>query len=117
MTKLLNREAILKANDLPTRDVSVPEWGGTVRVRSLTAADREQIETAFVDANEAGEALNGRARYAAAAIIGDDGAALFTVDDVNALAMKSAAALDRVHKAVADLNRLGEDGVEAAAKN
>ena len=38
---LLSKSAILCANDLQTEDVDVPEWGGTVRVRSFTGRERD----------------------------------------------------------------------------
>jgi hypothetical protein len=32
----LKREQILKANDIKTIEVEVPEWGGTVRLRTMS---------------------------------------------------------------------------------
>ena len=32
MTIILNRDAILGAQDIPTEDIPVPEWGGSVRI-------------------------------------------------------------------------------------
>ncbi len=34
---ILSKEAILSADDLPREIVSVPEWGGQVYVRTMTA--------------------------------------------------------------------------------
>ena len=39
MTTLLTKAAIMAADDLAHEDVAVPEWGGSVRVRELTAAE------------------------------------------------------------------------------
>ena len=36
----LTRHAILEAPDIETREVPVPEWGGTVYLRALTGAQR-----------------------------------------------------------------------------
>lgn len=38
---LLSKTAILAANDLQTKDIEVPEWGGAVRVRNQVAARTE----------------------------------------------------------------------------
>ncbi len=119
MTKLLNREAILKADDLPTRDVAVPEWGGTVRVRSLTARARDEIETAIIAARQEGDLSPGnvRARHAAACIVDEAGKTLFNEEDIAALGAKSGAAMARVYTAIVELNLIGDDQLEDAAKN
>lgn len=116
---LLTRAQILKADDLPSRDVPVPEWGGTVRVRSLTAKDRDEFETAVLAARQEGNLSPGniRARYAAAAIVDEKGKQLFSEDDIEALGAKSAAALDRVYAAVNDLNALSPKDVEELRGN
>lgn len=116
---LLSREAILGAQDLPTKDVPVPEWGGTVRIRSLTAKDRDAIETAIFTARQEGLVApdNVRARYASACIVDEKGAPLFTADDVEALGQKSATALNRVYDAVLSHNAIAEGDVEELAGN
>lgn len=114
---LLSRKDILKAQDLPTKDVEVPEWGGTVRVRSLTARDRDAIETALIDARQKddGQPVNIRARYAAACIVDENGSPLFSVDDVEVLGGKSGGAVDRVYEAISALNLIDPAEVETQA--
>ena len=41
---LLTRDLILKADDIQTREVEVPEWGGTVLIRALTGTERDAYE-------------------------------------------------------------------------
>lgn len=117
MGALLTRAAILAASDLPTRDVAVPEWGGTVRVRTMMARDRDAFEMRLRDAAKDGSSPNFRAFFAAMCIVGDDGEPVFTPDDVEALAAKSGEALGRVYDAIIGLNLLASSHVEAAAKN
>ena len=116
---LLTRDAILTANDKPTRDVPVPEWGGTVRVRSISAAERDEFEEQTLAARREGRVLprNVRARMMAACIVGEDGQRLFSEDDIEALGDKSVAATDRVYAAVSELNALSEKDVEELAGN
>src|SRR5215471_2388356 len=102
----LSREEILRAADLPTEDVDVPEWGGSVRVRALTAADRDRIEGEQADASGPARFHNFRARLVARAAVDGAGRPLFGEDDVHALAQKSAVALDRVFTAVLRMNGL-----------
>ena len=46
--KLLSRDAIL-ARPILTEDVSVSEWGGTVRVRGLDAKQRDEFEAGLIE--------------------------------------------------------------------
>ena len=116
---LLSREAILAADDLPTRDVAVPQWGGTVRVRSLTGRERDQFETDVLSARRDGHVSPGnvRARYAAMCIVDGEGKNLFSTADIEALGAKAAAALDTVYQAVLSLNALTEEDIEELAGN
>ena len=41
MGTMLDRNAILGADDLGREVVDVPEWAGSVQVRGLTAAERD----------------------------------------------------------------------------
>ncbi len=116
---LLNREAILAVNDLPTKDVPVPAWGGDVRVRSLTGAERDQFECDILAARRDGKISPGnvRARYVAMCVIGEDGENLFTMADIEALGRKSAAALDKVYQEILSFNALSEDDVDELVGN
>lgn len=114
----LNREAILSANDAPTADVAVPEWGGTVRVRTMSARERDAFEWASIAADKEGVTLsNVRARFAVACCIDEAGKPVFTDEDIAMLGDKSGAALDRIYQAIAKLNALGAGDIEEAAKN
>lgn len=117
-TRLLSREAILNAHDLQTEDVAVPEWGGTVRVRSMTGAERDAWETAQAARRDAGTANHDiRARFIALCAVDASGGHVFSETDVKALSQRSAAALDRVFTAAARLSGLLPAAVEDAAKN
>ena len=115
---MLTRDQILAANDTPTQTVLVPEWGGSVTVRTMSARDRDALEFAAIAAREDGGTVdNVRARYAAACIVDDKGAQLFTDEDIALLGNKSGAALDRVYQAIAELNRIMPGDIEELAKN
>lgn len=112
---LLTREQILGADDRETQDVSVPEWGGTVRVQSLSGAERDAYEAGILQVKGDGTRkftlANARARLASLAIISEDGTRLFSEADVNALGEKSASALERVFDIAAKLSGLTEADV------
>ncbi|MBT8199581.1 MAG: phage tail assembly chaperone [Acidimicrobiia bacterium] len=115
---LLTRDQILSAEDRPTSDVDVPEWGGTVRIRSLSGAERARIESESQQRSDGKTVrMDGlRELYVSLSAIGEDGERLFTEKDVEELGNKSAAALDRVMDAVIELNALG-DGVDELEGN
>lgn len=117
---LLSREQILQAEDLVYEDVEVPEWGGTVRVRGLTGAERDQFEASIVSLNgrqSKVDTRNVRAKLAALTIIDEDGKRLFTDQDVQQLGLKSAAALDRVFDVAQRLSGLSDQDIEELAEN
>lgn len=116
---LLTRDAILGASDIKTEDVHVPEWGGTVRVKGLTAAQRDRFEADSVTGNGKRRdvnLINIRARLVALSIVGEDGAQLFNPGDVKALGDKSAGALDRVFSVASRLSGIGEEDIEELGK-
>ena len=45
----LTKEQILEAQDIQREEVEVPEWGGTVYVKSLSGADLGQYEAALAE--------------------------------------------------------------------
>ena len=114
---LLGRDQILGAVDLEHVDVDVPEWGGTVRVRMMTGAERDAFEAATVvrhgkkvETNLA----NIRARLVALCVVDEKGERLFSEADAEALGKKSGAALGRVFEAAQRLNGLTEEAAAAA---
>jgi hypothetical protein len=118
---LLTKAAILTAADLRTQIVDVPEWGGAVTVRTMTGVDRDAFENSMlkVDAkgNRSADLTNMRAKLCALTLVDDAGNPLFTIAEVEQLAQKNAAALDRIFKVAQALNGLTADSVEAAEKN
>ncbi len=118
--KILTRDAILRAPDLATEAVEVPEWGGTVKVRALSAAERDAFEVSLFEGQGADRRRNFdylRAKLVALCVADDDGHRIFSDADAEALGMKNAAALDRIFVVAQRLNGLGARNEEALEKN
>lgn len=120
MTTLLTRDQILEADDRITEDVDVPEWGGTVRIRSLAGVERDQYEAGITSVRWEGtkpsvqsNTQNIRARLVAMTAIDEDGKSVFSEKDVLILGQKSAAALERCFKVAQRLSGLSDEDVEA----
>ena len=110
---LLDRKTIFGAADIKTQDVEVPEWGGSVRVRQMTVAERNEFVRRSADEKETGIGT----WLVATLAVDDAGKPLFTADEIAELEKKNFRNLDLVAKAVMQVNSLGEPEIEAAAKN
>ena len=118
--KALSRDAILGASDIKTEEVPVPEWGGTVLVRGLTAKQRDEFESGLIETVGKTQRVtmrNARARLAALSIVGEDNEPLFSPADVFLLGEKSGAALDRVFAVASRLSGIGDSDMDELTKN
>ena len=115
--QLLNKAAILGVEDLKHEDVPVPAWGGAIRLRTMTGAERDEFRAAAA-AGEGGVPMGKfSAILLAATAVDESGARMFTLEDAEALGEKSAEALDTVAAVAMRLNGLGGGAVSDAAKN
>ncbi len=120
MTKILSKADILGSHDMRIKTVEVPEWGGSVRLRSLTGAERDAFEALLVkdiDGKRVPDLANLRAKLLAATIVDEEDRQIFSAGDIAALGKKSAVALDRVFNVAQRLNGMSADAVEEAVKN
>lgn len=114
---LLTKKDILQADDLKEEVVEVPEWGGQVKVRGLSATDRDSFENEmFEQASSPGMKIV-RASLCARCIVDEKGKRLFSDSEIKALGEKSALALNRVFKVAQTLSGLRKEDVEEMAKN
>lgn len=116
-TTILSREQILAAQDLASEEVPVPEWGGTVRVRMMTGAERDALGATLLGADKKVDMSQYRIRLLAACLVDEAGEPLFGPDEVGLLGAKSGVALDRVYRVAERLNDVGAGAVEAAQGN
>lgn len=124
MAGVLSRESILSAEDLVTEEVEVPEWGGTVLVRTLTAKERDAFEESMVETRGKGRNKtrelrinNVRAALVVRVIVDAQGQRLFRDTDAELLGNKSGKALDRVWDVASRLAGMTDDDVEELLGN
>lgn len=113
----LDRNSILAANDAKHEPVECPEWGGTVYVRTISAAERDRWEIEHEKRKDSPGATNIRGMLLSLALCDEHGKAMFTIADADALGKKSAVVMDRLFDAAAKLNGIGAAATEAAKKN
>ena len=120
---ILNRDAIIDADDLNTETIEVPEWKGSVIIRSLTGQERDQFEMSVLEKRKGnieaalGKMVNFRARLVALTVVDEDGDRLFSDSDVLLLAKKNASAISRIFDASRKLSGLSESDVEELEGN
>lgn len=106
----LTREQILKADDLKTETVPVPEWGGDVIVRTMTGFEYSKFEQSINSPDEGKTDLtNLRAKLCSMTIVNEEGEKIFLEDDIIELSKKSAGAINRVFNVAQRLNLIGAD--------
>lgn len=120
MGLVLKPDEILKAEDLKTERVEVPEWGGDVIVRELKGKARDEFEASqYVKKGDKLEFTNenARAKLVVRSLVDEDGKLLFTPNQASFLGDKSGAVLDRLYDVAAKLSGLTPNAVEDAKGN
>jgi len=111
IVRMLSREEILEKSTTKEVVVDVPEWGGSVTLRELTAGDAMGL----ADAIKAGHLA---AYVVARSAVTPDGLPMFTEDDVEALKTRGMRAMIRLQRAAFELNGLDDETRKAdTAKN
>ena len=109
---VLTKDAILQADDLPRVLVEVPEWGegAVVNVRTLSALEAESLK----GIDEKGNFLG---RFAVLVMCDENGERLFSDEYADKVGGKNNNALRKVCDAAQELNGMGAEAQEEAAKN
>lgn len=122
---LLDKVAFLANNKIQVIRVDVPELGGSVLVKELTAGERDAFETSLIvkTRNEKGKEVKEmstadiRAKLCQRTMVGADHKPMFSDEEVTQLSAMSAAAMNRVYEASSKLSGLSDEDIEELAKN
>lgn len=120
MKKYLSHDEILNAQDEQFEDVSVPEWGGELRVKGLSGTERDALEASMIQGKGKKRDINLanlRAKLVAHSVVDENGERVFEDADIAALGKKSAAALQRAFEVAQRLSGLSQEDVEELTKN
>lgn len=117
----LTREQILAVDDTQFRNVPVPEWGegAEVRVRGLTAKERDDYEAEMFSIDERrkkGERVranfvNARAKLVQLSVVNEDGERKFSETDIAKLGKKNAAVMTRIFAVAQELSGMSDEDV------
>jgi hypothetical protein len=115
----LSKEQILAAKDLEYEDVEISEWGGTVRIRGMSAADRDEIESLYfsTDDGKPKDMRLLRSRILVLSLVDENDQRLFKFEEASALAKKSAVVIDHIFPIAQRLSKMSKEDVEEIAGN
>ena len=116
----LTRDGILAAKDRESEIVDVPEWGGSVRVSTLSGTDRAKYEgylSKYQNREDGELPLEFKERLLIYALVDDSGNRLFGDDQIEEIGSKSHDVLMELFKVASKLSKLGLEELEAEAGN
>ncbi len=127
---VMTRDQILGTPKTGFQDIDLsdmPGWG-IVRIKDLTAGERDRIEASCVVERlvivkgkrkvKKDTTLEGiRAKFVAAAVVDENGAKVFSAEDVKALGELNAKAIDRIFTAIQERNGLRDEDLDELAGN
>jgi hypothetical protein len=115
------RDLIFAAPDLTFEDIEVPEWGCTVRIKGMTAAERDDFEASRITGKGKNRDVNLKNMRAAllVRVIVDPATdeLVFTKADIFRLGEKSAGVLDRLFDKAQILSGIRDEDVEELVGN
>jgi hypothetical protein len=122
---LLNFDSIVDSQDKTFEDVNVPEWGGSVRIATMSGADRDKWELSMMEGDptsERGFKINfssySRVRLVALCLVDENFNRIFeTQPQIDELAKKSGKVMDRLFEIAQKVNGITEDDIEELAGN
>lgn len=110
----LTKDQILGVVDFNYEEIDVPEWGGAVRLRGLSAAERDDFEASI---GVTQDLTNMRARLVVNCIIGEDGNRLFKNSDAKLLGEKNAVVVNKLFDKCRELSGMSDQDLGIAEGN
>jgi hypothetical protein len=106
----LSKAAILAAKDTKLSEaLPVPEWGGEVRIKTLSGTERDAFEDAYAE----NKMKAFRCRFLVLTLSDDKGQRLFEDGDVAELGKKSSVVINRLFEAAWKHNAFTNEAVES----
>ena len=111
---LLNKEQIFACQDLSVETVAMPEWGGEVKIKTMSIGDQIEFERLNKKSKDSSNIVCNTLMFCC---IDDEGNRLFSEADIKVLEKKSFRAIEKLFRACLDLNAIHSDSLEKEAKN
>ncbi|NBT49946.1 MAG: hypothetical protein EBV86_01945 [Marivivens sp.] len=113
---------VVNTCNLKEEQLEVPEWGGFIVVREMTAEARDAYEHSLFSQNEQGSfdknLSNARAKLIAACVVGPDGKRMFdTEQKITVLGNQPISTINPIFDKCQEINSMGADEIEEIAGN
>ena len=115
---LLSKEQFLSADDVQYEKFFVAPLKGNVRIRSISATDKDRFEQTFSGEGDIYEHL--RAHLIAMSVVDENGNLIFdskSKEDIRVIGQKSALAIDIIVERIQKLNKITNEELDEAVKN
>lgn len=116
----LTRDQVVEAEDREFAEVDCPEWGGVLRLASISGRQRDEYEQSMVDQRGSDRKLNmrdARAKLIVLCAVDGEGRRLFTTRDLQVLTAKNAKPIDRVFTVAQQLCGLTDRDMDKLTEN
>ncbi len=108
----LNKHQIFGCDDMRYSTLDVPEWGGEIRLKTMSFAEQSDYEKLKESKDSAGLIVGMVVRCA----VDEHGKRLFEESDLEELQKKNTQVLVKIFHAALELNSLHEDELKSKAK-
>jgi len=113
MTKILTLDEIFATNDLDTKTVHVPEWGGNVTVKGLSKREQQLLRKQATDPLTSAIDPDRMEMLMLAHCLASP---VITIEQAEQLMQKSATAVDKVLTAIMDVTGLSDTAQKAMVR-
>lgn len=114
---MLNLDQILNIDDVEVEEIEIPEWGGTVRVKAMTGAERDKYLKMVMGKDNKPDIKGIFVKLVVMTVVDEDNKLIFNNGHMDMLNTKSAKALERIANVSMRLAGLTTADVEEAVKN
>lgn len=125
---MLTREKVFSCEDRVIEKLDVPEWNDFLYVRSLSAGERDEYENAnLIRKHGTGKRRtelsfdvriqNAKTHLVVLASCDEQFNRIFADSDIDSLAKKNSAAVDRIFEVAARLSKITKEDLEETVKN
>lgn len=119
---LINLQDVLNATDTRQITYNVPEWGGDIIIKTLTAGARDDYEKGLLIKDENGQLVRSPvlspAKFVAACVYQEDGQKMFRTDEhIKVLESKNYNVVRRIFEKCLEVNAMSDDSVGEEVKN
>jgi len=115
--KFITAAQLSAVKDFEIEAIEIPEWGGWVNIRSLSARERDLFEVSIGAVMGKQNLSNMRARLVVLCLCDEDGNRIFEDNQADELGAKNALVINRLFDKARKLSGMSDEDVKELEKN